>query len=30
MTLFEVYAVFGAPLMLLAGCAGIAWYAIHH
>ena len=29
MTFFEFYAVFGVPLMLLAGCAGLAYYATH-
>lgn len=29
MTFFEIYAVFGVPLMMLAGCAGLAYYALH-
>jgi len=29
MTFFEIYAVFGIPLMLLARCAGLADYALH-
>ncbi len=29
MTAMELYAVFGAPVMLLAVCAGLAWFATH-
>ena len=29
MTAMELYAVFGAPGLLLIVCAGLAWFATH-
>ena len=29
MSFLELYAVFGTPVMLLATCAGLTWFAMH-